>query len=78
MNSSISENDFISLANIKRKEFNIYCEELIHKIKDANNELVDHKYNINFDVCGGKIYSYEIVFHQNISTRIQQTKILKS
>ena len=68
LNSSISENDFISLANIKRKEFNIYCEELIHKIKDADNELVDHKYNINFDVCGGKIYSYDVVFHLGFKT----------
>ena len=68
LNSSISENDFISLANINRKEFNIYCEDLVHKIKDANNELVDHKYNVHFDVCGGKIYSYDVVFHLGFKT----------
>jgi len=68
LNSTISESDFIAIANIKNKEFNVYCNKLVHKIKDSKNKLVNHEYTLDFDVCGGKIYSYGLVFHLRYKT----------
>ena len=68
LDASISESDFLSISNIKDKEFNIYCDKLVHKIKDSKKELVDHEYTMSLDVCGGKIYSYNIVFHLGYKT----------
>ena len=68
LDSTISEFDFLSLANIKKKEFNIYCDKLVHKIKDEKERLVEQEYTLDLDVCGGKIYSYGVVFHLKYET----------
>ena len=43
LNSTISDSDFIAIANIKNKEFNVYCNKLVHKIKDSKNKLTFSK-----------------------------------
>ena len=68
LNSTISESDFIAIANIRNKEFKVYCDKLVHKIKDSKNKLINHEYTLDFDVCGGKIYSYSLVFHLGYKT----------
>ena len=63
INYTISEYDFYEISRLKGKEINLNCEDLIYEISDINNQIVKQKYQLSADICGGKIYAYNVVFH---------------
>ena len=62
LNSTISESDFFLVANFKNKEVNISCEKLFYDIEDIQGKHINHEYTLDLDVCGGRIYSWDIRF----------------
>ena len=63
INQTISGYDFLELANSKRKEAHVRCDDIPYDIRDINNRLVTDDFDLTLDVCNGKIYQYDIVFH---------------
>ena len=62
LNSTISESDFFLVANFKNKEANISCEKLFYDIEDIQGKHINHEYTLDLDVCGGRIYSWDVRF----------------
>ena len=62
LNSTISESDFFLVANFKNKEANISCDKLFYDIKDIQGKSINHEYTLDLDVCGGRIYSWDVRF----------------